>query len=491
MRRLFALLSAAVALRVALVLRGGQYFDWDEYRYGFATIMFARLREGDVGGMVDVLFRYPEHPGFKLLGLIPASLHAVAARAYGHPIWDMRYPTGEWIAALVFSLASVWSIGMVYAIARRAGAGDEESLLASFLAFASTNMVMHAPHFFPYDLSLAAFLSATWLAMSERTGQSLAAGVAAGGAFAIYEGYWLLVAAVAFVHLWHRPPAARATMVRLAAFIVGFALIPGMLIALSAWRGRQLLEATLRFSKTVTHGDYGEGWSLPWAFFWHAEHALLLLVLTGAGIGAIVARSRRARLWTAAAALIYLGLVAGSNVLHRFVVYDRLARQMWPFLCVAAAAGLASWSGGRYLRGPRGRLLYGLIGLLFVFNAWPVATLRYPREIVGGVVAQYGRADLAFDTTLLGTVDSTSAMFLPLENDDRQRTGARYLLVNARDIWIEGPPGIKPQPAGMIIATWRHPRQLKLLQYHGYSADQRRFLREHDVAIRLIDTAAR
>jgi hypothetical protein len=29
--------------------------------------MLERLRSGDLGGVLDIRFRYPEHPGFKML----------------------------------------------------------------------------------------------------------------------------------------------------------------------------------------------------------------------------------------------------------------------------------------------------------------------------------------------------------------------------------------------------------------------------------------
>jgi hypothetical protein len=63
--------------------------------------------------------------------------------------------------------------------------------------------------------------------------------------------------------------------------------------------------------------------------------------------------------------------------------------------------------------------------------------------------------------------------------------GKRFVLVNARDIWFEGEPGVKP--VAEVIASWRHPRQLRFMQYHGYTPAQRRFMRSADVSMRLID----
>ena len=57
-RVLAVLLPSAAALRFVLAIRGGQFFDWDEHRYGFSTLMFERLRAGDLGGVLDILFRH-------------------------------------------------------------------------------------------------------------------------------------------------------------------------------------------------------------------------------------------------------------------------------------------------------------------------------------------------------------------------------------------------------------------------------------------------
>ena len=48
MRVLAVLLPSAAAVRFALAIRGGQYFDWDEHR-------LERLRQDDAGGALDIL----------------------------------------------------------------------------------------------------------------------------------------------------------------------------------------------------------------------------------------------------------------------------------------------------------------------------------------------------------------------------------------------------------------------------------------------------
>jgi hypothetical protein len=488
MRLLAVLLPSAAVLRFALAIRGGQYFDWDEHRYGFSTLMLARLRAADLGGALDILFRYPEHPGFKIAGVGPAAL-----QQWLHPaqtISDMRQPTGEWLAAFLFSLSSVAAIALTYAVGRRAGASDRESLMAAFLMFASTSMLMHAPHLFPYDLALALGLLAVWMALSpsDRMVDSLGTGILTGAAFSTYFGYWLLAAVVFGVHvLWRSSPGGPASSAlrrlrRATFFGLGLALVPGILVAASAVPNRPLLSASRRFASSVTHGQFAEGWSLPWAFFWHAEG--FVLVIVAAGLVLSLRGPARGRKWAAVAAALYTGLVLGSNVFHRFVVYDRLARPMWPFMCLAAAAGIAAVAEGRWLAGRRAYGLCAAVLGLFVMNSTPLFTQRYPRDIVHEVLAQYGADQVGFDMTLQHAVDNSSGFLIPAEVPN---TPKRYVLVNARDIWFEGEPGAKPLPDGRVVATWRHPRQLPLLQYHGYTPAQRAFIRSEDASIKLID----
>jgi hypothetical protein len=505
-RLLAVLLPSAAALRFALAIRGGQYFDWDEHRYGFSTLMLARLRAADLGGALDILFRYPEHPGFKIAGVGPAAL-----QQWLHPaqtISDMRQPTGEWLAAFLFSLSSVAAIALTYAVGRRAGASERESLFAAFLMFASTSMLMHARHLFPYDLALALGLLAAWVALSpaDRMADSVGAGVLAGAAFSTYFGSWLLAAVVLGVHvLWHpaspggpersaspggpersarRQRYALRRLRRATLFGIGAIVVPGMLVAASTIPNRPLLPAARRFAATVTHGQFAEGWSLPWAFFWHVEG--FLLVIVAAGIVLSLRGPGRGPKWAAAAAALYTGLALGSNVFHRFVVYDRLARPMWPFMCLAAAAGIAAVADGRWLTGRRAYGLCAVVLALFVMNSTPLFVQRYPREIVHEVLARYGADQVGFDMTLQHAVDNSSGFLIPAEVPG---TPKRYVLVNARDIWFEGEPATTPLPAGRVVATWRHPRQLRLLQYHGYTPAQRAFMRSEDASIRLIDRA--
>jgi hypothetical protein len=494
------LLVASAALRLVLVMRGGQYFDWDEVRYGgSATWMFAYVSLGDLRNALDVMLRSPDHPGFRIIGLILAFFHVVSAWPTGLPITEMRYLTGEWLPAFLLSLSSVCSIGLVYALAITVGASRREAFLAAFLMFASCSMLVYAQHFYPYDASMAILLFALWLGLHEpdhATG-SLGVGLLCGFAFLTYEGYWLMAAVVGAIHVLRKPVKTVAAVRRSIFFSAGAIAFPLLLILAGHLAGRPFLPAVEKFSRTVYHGDFSEGWSLPWEYLWNVEHALVMVYAVGV-VALVVHFSRRPDLtygviWLCAALAIYLGLVLGSNGLHRFVVYDRLARQMVPFICLAAAAGLARIRHGALLRGTPAVLLHTGILLVFLANAIPLLVQRYPRDVAREVVRQYGAGNVRLVTTVGPSDEATVGVFLPLEPETPgagTMNARRYVLLNAKDIWLlEDAHAATAPPPGRVLFSVPHPRQLRSMQFHGYGPRERAFLRSTDLSMKLIDTA--
>jgi hypothetical protein len=247
----------------------------------------------------------------------------------------------------------------------------------------------------------------------------------------------------------------------------------------------------------VYHGDFSEGWSLPWEYLWNVEHALLMVYAVG--IVALVVHFGRHRglthgvMWLCAALAIYLGLVLGSNGLHRFVVYDRLVRQMVPFICLAAAAGLARARHGRLLSGTPAILLYAGITLIFLVNAAPLLAQRYPRDVAREVVRQYGAGNVRLVTTVGPSDEATVGVFLPLDPGTAgpgTMSARRYVLLNAKDIWlVEDAHVATAPPPGRVLFSIPHPRQLRSMQFHGYGPQERAFLRSTDLSMKLIDTA--
>ena len=99
--------------------------------------------------------------------------------------------------------------------------------------------------------------------------------------------------------------------------------------------------AFVKYSGTIAQGSFAEGWSLPFVYLWHAEHFLLVAWVACAGWWLCrprtIAGDPRLRAGMIGVVVIYALLVILSTVLHKFVVYGRLVRQMVPFLCLITA----------------------------------------------------------------------------------------------------------------------------------------------------------
>jgi len=180
-----------------LVVQGGQLY-WPDERLYIQVLDVFDLHQGHWFDILKALFSTQDHLGFALLS---APIAAVQL-AIGHAL--SRSGDGLMLLpGILLSQASVVSIALVYAIARRAGRDRVEALIAAALMASATTMFYYSRHLLPYDAALAAGLFALWCASGTARRDSLICGAAASAAFIIYNGYWLLVATVLLLHIVH------------------------------------------------------------------------------------------------------------------------------------------------------------------------------------------------------------------------------------------------------------------------------------------------
>src|SRR5438552_3097049 len=192
-------------------------------------------------------------------------------------------------------------------------------------------------------------LVALWCGIGASPRDSILCGMFAAAAFITYNGYWLIAGTVLLLHMAQEGrTTVPAALMRGVYAGAGFLIVPMVVLLVQLMTGAPLLFVGMRrLAGTVTDGYAPEGFSVPWAYFWHAEHGLLL-VWIAAPLFAVLARAgwdrprlRTATTWVLAAAFIYLALGVTSAVLHIFVVMGRQSRQMVPFFCLATAAVVA------------------------------------------------------------------------------------------------------------------------------------------------------
>lgn len=446
-RGLLAVLVASFLLRAVLILSGGQGYWPDESRYQRSRWAARAIEAGDVAGAIQILNR-ADHFLFKVIGVAPALLE---------PVWgpSLRWP------ALFFSFFSVANVWLLWAILRRLGESEWTALCAAGLLALSATFLYYARHLVPYDTAMSLCLLSLLVGLRRplRNRDSVLCGVLAAAAFVTYYGYWLLAGFALAAHVLQ--PASDAPTRFRRALVAGLAFLApcAILIAAGAAAGGNLPQQVIEFSRNVSQGSYAEGWSLPFEYFWHAEHWLLLLWIGSVvfGVRELVRGSRREALVLAVAGIVFVygGLVLFSSVLGKLVVYGRLARELVPFFCILSALFLDRLR----LSAPRGRALAAALLAL----ASCQALVNFARPFSQMFPAEFRR------------LAATTA----------EDAGAgRYETLFVHPIYPL--PGTPPREEGEVLLWRRHPLEYRPYQYEGYGPEARRALEATDIRMRLI-----
>lgn len=474
-RAVVTILAVSLLLRWALILQGGQNYFSDEGRYETSRAFVKLAADGNFSEAFSQFFIAPEHLGFKIIGIVPALVEQFTGESLAIP-------------ALFFSLFSVANLYLIYKISKRTGVTDHESLVALILAASSMSLLYFSRHLLPYDTALTFGLLAVYVALNKKpnTKTSLACGTLGFACFITYNGYWSLAALGMFIMSLRgglrrdsveiptkQSPAtsgifktwANNFLQKGSLVATGFILPASLLFVLAFLAGTNLLTEYRSFSSTVNQGSFNEGWSLPFEYFWHAEHWLFIVLIAlsiFAVAQAIKQRDNSLILWAGCIALIYACLVIPSVLLHSFVVYGRLARQIMPFLILLSASGLARLEQNF----PFGQKLLRAVMLIVVIQAaWNYKAsfnLWYPREFAQE--AQTLQHDFHFSEKRLTFGAPTLC----------QNNG--YIIENVKRFEI--PPEPNPIIQGELFLSAPHPDNFLPYQYEGYTPEQRQIFRE-------------
>lgn len=497
MRLLLGMLFVSWALRVVLAFHGGQGYWVDEARYARALGLEILLAKANLTAGIDYVVKVPQnaqHVGFLFVAAIPNAVQVAALRIAGIPNKWASYVSTMWIGAATLSLSSVASIALVYALARRMSACAREAAIAALLMTCSASMFYYGRHLLPYDSALAMLLLALWLGLTPTRSlvALVAAAIVACSGFLTYYGYCLGALLVVVVSAFWQTKSWHDGLVRGIVAGIAFAVPLAVLTALSLIRHqRPFVLEMLEFSKgSATQCEMSEGWSLPWAYLWHAEHGLLALWVAGAVVALrlVVAGDRDVRrrgvLWLGIAVAFYAGFVLLSCGLERVGAFGRLSRQMVPFLCLTTATAVMSLQQRMHLGK---KWVVAAVVLLIVqagFNfARPFLQL-FPQQIYPKIEAF--QSDVSYDISLKGPPVFELREFGPdLAAPAIQRDATRYVLLNGQSFGaIEG---AKETPAGRVLWRYVHPLQFLPYQYEGYTPRERQILRSTDISMRLID----
>ena len=487
------LMLCAYILRLLLAINGSQFYWPDESRYWESVDVVENVIDGNLRAAVRGLVQYRMHHGFTTVGTVPALMHRLLIAlvpddnlVWFHPannlIRDFRF------LALVVAIPSVMSIGMIFLVARQAGAPDREALLAAFLMAASNAMYIYSTQLLPYDTAMLVGLIAIYFSLRFRSGrlsESLAVGFLIATMFWIYHGYVILAVTIALMYCILLSKGMRDTIRRAVGLAGGGILLyaPIILINLHFVRENIFLEV-LANAASVIQGRYAEGAILPFMYFIDTEGFVALVWLAGLILAArqlwhqrSISLRSRAILWITCLGLLYILMALLSTGLHIFVMYGRVARSLVPFVVLLCAYGFSP-----YLEksGLAAKLLFvGGSVVLVASNFLPAIQQEFYMQVARQILEEY--EDVSFETTFVEPAGPFLFIMPEVPN-------ARYKLTNASFYYPV--TEMTDTPEGDVIIEVSHPFNFRPWQYEGMTAEMREIVNRNGVFIRLIDTMA-
>lgn len=456
-----AILLVSLLLRWGLVIRGGQYYFSDEHRYEVSQQVVGLVLQGQFVESLSRLFTAPEHLGFKIIGIVPALIEKLTGPNLAIP-------------AFFFSLFSVLNVYLIFLLAQRAGATEQEALLALGSAAASHSLLYYSRHLMPYDTAMTFGLLSLYVALEKDadTKTSLLCGALGFLCFITYNGYWLLAGFAMVCHVFAGEKTFATILRRGILLTTGFALPLLLIMLVSGLAGINFVAQYTKFANTVTQGDYSEGWRLPLEYFWHAEH-LFIVILGILSMFAILnflrSNEKYPAWWIAGLIVVYVCLVVFSVFTESFVVLGRLARQMMPFLILLSAYGLAKLTAQQSY----GRSVSTLVMIVIVaqglWNYGISFALSYPREFSNEAQTRYQDFTFSQKRLLFGAPSLCQNNGYAMEN-------AKYFLSATET---------NPQVNGTVLLSQPHPINFLPYQYEGYPPDIRQQFRQRQLHMAL------
>lgn len=446
-------LFISLLLRWILIFRGGQYYISDETRYEVSRNAARYLLQGSWEEALRQFTFSPEHLGFKVIGVIPA-------------LFEHLLGTSLVLPAMFFSLFSILNLYLIFLLARRFAGSSNEPLYAIGIGASCLSLLYYSRHLFPYDMAMSFGLLALYLALAHLpTAQtSLICGALCFLCFITYNGYWSLAGFVMVANILMNGRSLSTVLRKFLFTAIGFLAPLTALIVFMEHFGTNMISAYRLFATSITQGSFEEGWSLPFAYFWHTEHLTLLILVALATI-ALLMEFRGARpdtkLWAGGILFLYLCLFIPSVLLKYFVVYGRLARQMIPFLVLLSAQGLSLMqtraSSGR-------RLTVIILALLIVQAGWNFMSsyrLSYPRQFVAEAKAKFPAFEFSSKRLAFGAP-------VLCQNNGYVMESAKYYVTSPQTI---------PRIPGTLLLSASHPSNFLPYQYDGDSPATRQTFR--------------
>jgi len=462
---LTAVLLFTVAIRILLAERGGQYFFYDEGKFGTAKEAAAILAKGHfveavVFAIEPHVSTFADHIGFKLFGIAPSLIEA-------------RFGLDDRVSAYFFSIFSSLNVVLIAAIAYRLSGSRRAFDLTLLAAALSATLTVYARFLVPYDLSMFFALLAIWVGVRRPADylRSAFVGILAAWSFFCYYGHWQIFGAAVLVHALWLAGTPLDFLKRLCAAGLGALAVVMALSGISHLGAGTLFGDMAEITKyqNVGSADFRSGLN-SWIYFFYGERAALFIWLAALGAGLLLQfRDRGARdrkfltpivLTVAGFLAIYAVFIINSDIRQSLIVHGRHSRQLVPFLILGFGLGLDKvCANSRYPH-----LIAAATGLALVLNALCTFSTPLSQEFP---LAFKSRAE-----SLLKT--------LPPITDGN----SYYRLVNV-DHFVFEPEVLRDAPMETLMAS-PHPLLYMPYLYEGESREMKKLRMSVDHRMRLV-----
>lgn len=416
-------------------------------------IVEGKIREGLTYPFVE-----GDHVGYKFIGILPALV-------------EQKTGANSHIPAYFFGSFSVIVILLLWRISLRASSDPFLALPAPIFAACSSALFYSARHVAPFDAAMAFSMAALLIGLRRETSliRSTLVGLIAGLGFIIYYGYWTSAGAVVLIHLLYSTDSWWARIRSGLATTVGIALAVAFALGMNHLGGGHALSGAKGLSDSIVVGDF-RGHIMPWEFLFRADGALLVLIATTALIALITGiRTDAAKefhrnpafLFSLGALIVWVSFIVTANVLHKFVVHARLARQLVPLLCLAA--GLSA-PVATLVRGRRWWICGIAATALLIETGW-----RFRLPLTQEFPADFKRRGDEL-LTRLNLKDGADSYY-------------RYVNVEK---FIYEPETLRVEPRRTLLAA-RHPFEYWPYLYEGDTLESRALRRSVDHRMRLVE----
>ncbi|MFN4915145.1 MAG: hypothetical protein ACK5FT_07480 [Sphingomonadales bacterium] len=472
---LFSLICLSVVLKIA-ILGSGLYTFPDEFRYVASQDAFEAIMHGDWQTAVKKMYAVDGRPALVLLGLIPAAAQILTANFFMIPY---NCQAIDYILYGYNLLIFLFILRLLYVIGLKTGLQKEQSLLAVLIYACGVNAWLYIRHAFPYDTALLMVLFTIIYLINNADRMQIRHAAFTGFllalSFALYPGFYVLIAAVVLVYAWIA--YSRQAFLKLSA-VAGFTglLVLAFFEILAKVAGTSYLLQATELSGTIVFGDFADTLLFPAKYLWKADYVIGIIVLIGSFIALIqFGKSVSNRSWrnqlqqnlpvlfSVSAMLALFAFMLQGPILGKMVFYGRTFHQFYPFMIL-----LFCWWLFKQPKLGKPFVLYGIAGLALLTNLYVAVQYRkvdYPRNFSKHVNAHFtGYKKVVYDSEMkipgkTMSVPHDCFPYLPVETQMPfcADTAKTLVLVNNCYMWLPDIGTVKQEYRGGGKVIYRKP----------------------------------